>query len=69
MLREDYIPFDVASFSAFLQSKPSLAALQAAFPTLTIVEPGSVTTTEMRHGGNRFFPIMEGTTVVGGAFR
>ncbi len=60
---------DMAAFQAFIAKHPTMAAFHAAYPKVQLVEPGMITTDEMRACCGRYFATYDDKgNITGGSF-
>ena len=61
--------FDMQAFERFIATRPNAAAFKARYPQILLVEPGMVTTRELRMDNSRFFATFDGEgRITGGRF-
>ncbi len=60
---------DVASFEAFIATRPTLDAFAARYPAVLLVRPGMISTREFRSDRSRYFPDLDDEgRITGGRF-
>jgi len=60
---------DMAAFDKLIATHPTQAAFHAAYPKVDLIEPGTITTDEMRSCCSRYFATLDDKgNVTGGSF-
>lgn len=60
---------DTDAFARFIGSRPTAEAFRKAYPDVTLVMPGDISTREMRHDNSRYFAeVDENGRISGGRF-
>ena len=60
---------DMKGFDAFIATKPTPEQFRAAYPDVSLVTPGMMSTREMRQNNSRYFPKLDDQgRIVGGSF-
>jgi len=60
---------DLKAFDAFIATRPTPAQFKVAYPDVTLVTPGMMSTREMRQNNSRYFPKLDDHgRITGGSF-